>query len=309
MTRREPARDVAASVRQRLLNKARADGTDYNQLLIRYAIERLLYRLSVSPHRRAFVLKGAMLFAVWRGSPHRPTQDLDLLGFGERSGTRLVDLFRELCTLPVEHDGLRFDPASVAADEIRTTDEYGGIRVTLAASMGSAALRVQVDVGFGDAMTPAALDAEYPALLDGLPRATLRTYPRATVVAEKLEAIAKLGMLNSRLKDYYDLHYLAQAFEFDGPTLGAAIAATFARRGTPIPTGLPPGLTDAFAADAAKRRQWQAFRLRLGDRRSPESLMAVVDELAVFLGPPLAGAVTTASPTIWSPGGPWKPCQ
>ena len=304
-----PNRNVAASVRARLLNRAKAERADYNQLLTRYAIERLLYRLSASQHRATFVLKGAMLFAVWEGSPHRATRDVDFLGFGERSEARLAAVFRELCALEVPDDGLAFDPASVRAEEIRTTDEYGGIRVTFAALLGGARLQVQVDVGFGDAVTPAATDAAYPRLLGEFPEPVLRVYPRETVVAEKLEAIAKLGMLNTRLKDYYDLHHLSRTFAFDGTTLTAAIAATFARRGTPLPAELPVGLTPAFSGDAAKQTQWAAYRRRLGDSDAPATIAEVVDAVAAFVAPPLRAA-ERGEPfhLAWAPpAGPWGP--
>jgi predicted nucleotidyltransferase component of viral defense system len=301
-----PGPNVAASVRARLLNRAKAENTDYNQLLVRYAIERLLYRLSASAHRESFVLKGAMLFAVWEGSPHRPTRDVDFLGFGDRSVSRLVEVFQSLCDVNVEEDGLTFDPASVRADDIRTTDDYGGVRVTLTASMGGAVLRLQADVGFGDAVTPAAPEALYPRLLKEFPQPNLRIYPRETVVAEKLEAIAKLGMLNTRVKDYYDLHHLCETFEFEGASLVAAITATFDRRGTPLPEGLPVGLTPAFSQDRAKQTQWAAFRRRTGEQRTPESLADVTAAISSFLEQPLSAARGTGSfLKRWTPPGPW----
>jgi hypothetical protein len=297
-------RNVAASVRRRLLNQSKAAHADYNQILIRYVIERLLYRLSVSKHRESFVLKGAMLFAIWQGALHRPTRDVDLLGFGERSERRLVEVFRELCEVPVEDDGLVFDAESVRAEEIRTTDDYGGLRVKLTGRMGQAVLRVQVDVGFGDAVTPPAGDALYPRLLEELPQPNIRIYPRETVVAEKLEAIVKLGMLNTRFKDYFDLLYLSRTFDFGGVDLARAIAATFARRGTPIPPALPAlpaGLTRAFAQDGVKQTQWAAFRRRLGGLDSPESLAEVVAILVRFLESPLRAAGSTLDFAKW-----WK---
>ncbi len=302
-----PLRNVAVSVRQRLLNLSKSTAVDYNQLLVRYALERLLYRLAQSPHRDRFVLKGAMLFAVWQGSPHRPTQDLDLLGFGERSPEGLADVFRDLCGLAVADDGLVLDPATVRAEEIRTTDEYGGVRVRLTAALGAAVLRVQVDVGFGDAVTPGPHEAVYPTLL-GQPAPRLRVYPKETVVAEKLEAIAKLGMLNTRYKDYYDLHYLAGRFPFDGAELAGAIAATFSRRGTTISTTLPMGLTPAFAGDAARQTQWAAFRRRLALSTAPATLGEVVDAAAAFTGPPLLAAASGLPfRSAWLPPGPWSP--
>jgi len=300
MTRRNPA----ASVRQRLLNRSKKDGTDYNQLLIRYGIERLLYRLSRSPYRDRFVLKGAMLFAVWRGSLHRPTQDLDLLGFGDPSTTAISQVFRDLCALPVEEDGLVFDPESVSAGEIRAADEYGGIRVHLTGSLGGAVVRLQVDVGFGDVVIPAPVDAEYPVLL-GPPSPVLRIYPREAVVAEKLEVIVKLGMLNSRFKDYYDLSYLSRNFEFDGTELIKAIGATFRRRGTALPIAPPVGLTPTFAEDAAKQQQWTAFCRRLTGVVAPV-LAEIVAEVADFVLLPLTAAADgTPFPQIWEPRQHW----
>lgn len=298
-------RNIAASARQRLLNLSKTNGTDYNQLLIRYAIERFLYRLSLSVHRDAFILKGAMLFAVWEGSPHRPTQDLDLLGFGDRSLARLASVFREVCTTPVEDDGWTFDPATVGAEDIRTVAEYGGVRVRLTGTLGSAVVRVQTDVGFGDTVTPPATNASYPSLL-GLPAPQLRTYPRETVVAEKLEAIVKLGMLNTRCKDYYDLRHLARHFEFDGDMLVRAIAATFARRGTPLAAETPVGLTAAFAQDPAKHVQWSAFCRRLGEKNLP-GLSELVAEVETFVATPMhAAARFEPLPSTWAPPGPWK---
>ncbi|MDP9175716.1 MAG: nucleotidyl transferase AbiEii/AbiGii toxin family protein [Planctomycetota bacterium] len=293
---KNPPHNIAASVRQRLLNLSKASGVDYNQLLIRYAIERLLYRLSRSVHRDNFVLKGAMLFVIWEGSPHRPTQDVDLLGFGDRSPDRIASVFRELCETAVEDDGIIFAAKTVEAEEIRTTDEYGGVRVRFTASLGGAVIRVQADIGFGDAITPASPESNYPTLLPNQPAPHLRVYPRETVVAEKLEAIAKLGMLNTQFKDYYDLRYLAERFEFDGPVLIEAIAATFERRGTPLPPALPAGLGVAFATDPVKQTQWAAFR-----RRQPEQTLRdlpdVIAEIKNFIEPPLL-ATTRRQPFL-----------
>jgi hypothetical protein len=298
-------RNLAASARQRLLNLSKASGTDYNQLLIRYAIERFLYRLSLSTHRDAFILKGAMLFAVWEGSPHRPTQDLDLLGFGDRSLAHVTSVFREVCATPVEDDGWTFDPATVGAEDIRTVAEYGGVRVRFTGTLGGAVVRVQTDIGFGDAVTPPAATASYPSLL-GMPAPQLRTYPRETVVAEKLEAVVKLGMLNTRHKDYYDLRHLARHFEFDGGLLVRAITATFARRGTPLAAEIPVGMTVAFAQDPGKQTQWSAFCRRLGEKNLP-GLPEVIAEVEGFVAVPLhAAAQSEPLASTWVPPGPWK---
>jgi len=279
----------AASVHARLAQRRTKTGEDYNVLLVRFTLERLLYRLSVSKHREQFVLKGAMLFALWEPEMHRATRDLDLLGFGQSTPERLADIFRELCNLEVEADGVVFDPRSVVCEDIRAQDEYAGIRVKLRATVGKAVVPLQVDVGFGDALPVAPEEITFPVML-GMAAPKLRAYSRETVVAEKLEAIVKLGMLNSRFKDYFDLHYLAQKFPFEDALLAKSIAGTFARRGTAFPEGLPAGLTRMFGTDPAKIRGWQAFWRKAGPKAAAPTLEAVIQLLVEFLEPPLDAA-------------------
>lgn len=205
----EAGRDLAASVRARLLNRAKAEGSDFNGVLVRYALERLLYRLSRSAHADRFLLKGAMLFTLWYDMPHRPTRDVDLLGFGASDLESITQTFRDIASVAVE-DGIRFDPASVTAEEIRKEAGHAGARVFIAAELAGARLKTQVDIGFGDAVTPGPVQAVYPVLLDDFPAPTLQTYPVYTVIVEKLHAIALLGMTNSRLKDYLDLWVLLE---------------------------------------------------------------------------------------------------
>ena len=282
-------KNPAASIHARLAQRRTKTGEDYNVLLVRFTLERLLYRLSISRHREQFVLKGAMLFALWEPEMHRATRDLDLLGFGQSTPERLADIFRELCNLEVEADGVVFDPRSVACEDIRAQDEYAGIRVKLRATVGKAVVPLQVDVGFGDALPVAPEEITFPVML-GMAAPKLRAYSRETVVAEKLEAIVKLGMLNSRFKDYFDLHYLAQKFPFNGALLVKSIAGTFARRGTAFPAGLPAGLTPMFGADPAKVRGWQAFWRKTGPKAAAPTLEAVIQLLIEFLEPPLDAA-------------------
>lgn len=281
-------RNSAASIRARLKNHADATQQDFNQILTRYGLERLLYRLSVSPHAQSFLLKGALLFALWFDAPHRPTRDADFLGFGSDDPSAIAAMFREICAIEAD-DGMAFDPATVRAGEIRTTANYGGVRVELNATLDGARLALQVDIGFGDAVTPAAQEIEYPTLLAGMPAPHLRVYPRETVFAEKLEAIVQLGLPNSRMKDYFDLLVLARENAMDATVLVQAIAATFARRGTPLPATPPVGLTEVFGNDPAKQTQWKAF-LRKGRLAAPD-LGAVVAELAAFSQSPLSEAL------------------
>jgi predicted nucleotidyltransferase component of viral defense system len=282
-------KNLAASVLARLAQRRANTGEDFNVLLVRFVLERLLYRLSQSQHREQFVLKGAMLFALWEPTLHRVTRDLDLLGFGHPSVERLTEIFREFCRMKVEADGVDFDPDSVACEDIRAQDEYAGIRVKFRATIGKALVPLQVDVGFGDALPVPPEEVSFPVLLGmGIPK--VRAYSRETVVAEKLEALVELGMLNSRLKDYFDLHYLAQTFSFEGALLARAIAGTFERRGTPFPRELPVGLTPGFATDPAKNRSWSAFWRKTGLKNQPPPLESVVQDLVEFIGPPLGAA-------------------
>jgi predicted nucleotidyltransferase component of viral defense system len=299
--------NVAASVRQRLLNLSRKTGEDFHLLLTRYTIERHLYRLGGSEYAGRFVLKGAVLFALWTGRTHRPTRDLDLLGFGDNSEAALSEVFRALCDAPVEDDGLTFQADSVVVAPIREDQEYGGQRVRLAARLGSARVDLQIDVGFGDAITPAAQTVVYPTLLE-MPAPRLRAYPRETVVAEKLQAMVQLGMSNSRMKDFYDLHVLAREFSFDGRVLCKAIAATFARRQTAVPPATPVALTDSFSKDAAKQKQWIAFCKRSGLRDAAGTLDGLVGELVKFLVPPMTAVARGETFRLaWEPNGPWVP--
>ena len=288
-------RDRAASVRARLLNVAKATGTDFNLVLVRFALERLLFRLSTSAHSDRFVLKGALLFTLWYDLPHRATRDADLLGFGPSDTGSMAGAFRDIASVAAD-DGIVFDPASVRVGVIRKDAGYGGVRVTLNGKLANARCVAQVDVGFGDAVTPGPTDAVYPVLLDDLPAPRLRTYPVYTVVAEKLHAIVVLGMVNSRLKDYLDLVVIMEREALDEPTLALAIAATFQRRGTALPNAPPVGLSDEFALDPTRIALWQSLLKKNDIVHRP--LVDVVTVLRVALWPAVvqAGALQLSSP-------------
>lgn len=288
-------RDRAASVRARLLNVAKATGTDFNLVLVRFALERLLFRLSTSAHSDRFVLKGALLFTLWYDLPHRATRDADLLGFGPSDTGSMASVFRDIASVASDDD-IVFDPASVRAGVIRKDAGYGGVRVTLNGKLANARCVAQVDVGFGDAVTPGPTDAVYPVLLDDLPAPRLRTYPVYTVVAEKLHAIVVLGMVNSRLKDYLDLVVIMEREALDEPTLALAIAATFQRRGTALPNAPPVGLSDEFALDPTRIALWQSLLKKNDIVHRP--LVDVVTVLRVALWPAVvqAGALQLSSP-------------
>lgn len=267
----------AASIHARLLRGAGERREDFNLTLGRYAVERFLYRLSVSDAREQFVLKGALLFELWFEAPHRPTRDADFLGFGDPDAVALTKTMRAVCAIRAD-DGMAYDPETVKTIAIREEASYGGLRVKLRGRLGKADSAVQLDVGYGDAITPAACEVELPRLLDDQPATRLRAYPRETVVAEKLEAIVKLGMFNSRMKDYFDLHALRAENAIKERDLVRAIAATFHRRGTPILHVPPEGLTAEFAEDPQKKALWAGF-LRKNRLVSP-TLGVVIESLA-----------------------------
>lgn len=297
-------KNVAVSVRQRLLNHARETKSNFDEILRRFAIERLLFRLGRSKYRERFVLKGATLFTLWGGGPHRPTQDLDLLGYGANDFDELERVFREVVLLP-EDDGLVFLADTVKADRIREDQEYEGVRITLIAILAGARIPMQVDVGFGDAVYPSPLVEVLPTLLPmDAPR--LRAYPRETVIAEKLQAIVLLGEANTRLKDYYDLWFLATHYSFSGEVLATAICSTFERRRTALPTGTPSGLTPSFCELPGKKTQWQAFLRRAGLADLDLELAALIETLAGFSMPVLV-ALQDEQPftLVWTPAVGW----
>jgi Nucleotidyl transferase AbiEii toxin, Type IV TA system len=275
--------NLPASILARLLVLAKERGDDYSLLLNRFALERLLCRLSLSPHAERFLLKGALLFALWYDDPHRPTRDADLLGFGPDDAANLMATFRDIAAMALG-DGIVFDPETVRADTIREDNSYGGTRIHLMARIGSARCALQIDVGFGDAVTPAAEVTAYPTLLKDFAAPVLRVYPVYTVIAEKYQAMVVLGQANSRMKDFYDLAVIARRTDLDGNTLANAIAATFARRATALPAMRPLALTSAFSDDPGKLRQWQGFLNK--NKISTNSLPQVIELLERLLWPP-----------------------
>jgi predicted nucleotidyltransferase component of viral defense system len=288
---KKAVKNVGASIRDRLRNEAKRLGNDFNLILERYALERVLYRLSCSEYKPQFILKGGMLLSIWATDPYRSTRDADFLSYGEPTG--LAEIFRKICQIE-QHDGLTFDLSGEIHSTIKEDQEYEGIRLKFKAFLDSIEIGLQFDIGFGDHVTPEPEIVEYPVLLN-LPKPILHVYPKETVVAEKFEAMVKLGFLNSRMKDYDDLYYLSSNFSFDGEILAKAIKNTFARRKTEIPTTLPEGLSDKFAQDSAKLQQWKAFLNRKPLKAEKKALGEIIDALNLFLMPPTQAISTSPS--------------
>jgi predicted nucleotidyltransferase component of viral defense system len=299
----KPHTALQRSVQVRLVNHARKIGVDPNLILTRYAAERLLYRLSRSRYGERFVLKGAMLLLVWLGEMVRPTRDVDLLGFGDLSDAAIEATFAEVVTLEVETDGVTFDAASIAVAPIRAEDAYGGKRVTLMGHLGSARLKVQIDIGIGDAVYPEPRWLDYPSLLD-FPRPHLRAYRPETSIAEKLHAMVTLGSKNSRMRDFFDIRALAEHESFDGSELRQSIRTTFERRSVAI-SSTPLALTPAFAEVEGKCDQWNAFLRKNGLART--DFRDVIRDVSAFLVPAISGLASgRAFDRHWPPGGPWQ---
>ena len=300
-------RDTGHSAFQRLLSYARTKGEDFNLLLFRYGVERLLYRLSISSDADKFILKGASLFLVWKGQNYRVTRDADLLGSSPADIEYIASIFRDLCKAKTEDsDGIQFMSDTVRAVPIREEQTYGGIRVTLMGILHQARIPLQVDIGFGDVVTPEPERIEFPTLLDD-PPPQLLAYPRYTMVAEKLETMVRLGMANSRMKDFYDVWLMSRLFEFEGQTLCDAIRNTFRRRSTLLPSGLPTAFTEEFRKDAQKQMQWQAFVRKSKPEDVSGDLASVIIDLEAFLMP----AIETSEGgkpfcMLWPPNGPWN---
>lgn len=297
--------NVAASVRQRLTNVARSTSRPFQEVFQYFAMERFLYRLSQSSHADRFVLKGALMFNAWRAPTSRPTKDIDLLGHMENGVDALAEVMRDVCRQSVADDGLTFDPDSVQGMLIKEDADYEGVRVTFRGNLENSRIPMQIDIGFGDVMFPGPENTDYPTILE-YPPPRLRGYSRETAVAEKFEAMVKLGLLNSRMKDFFDIWLLSRQFDFDGAKLGTSIERTFSHRGTAI-VAQPTALTTAFSEDAAKVAQWTAFvrKSRLSD--APQDLAIVVSAIAAFLGPPASAiAAGQAFTDSWSAPGGWR---
>jgi predicted nucleotidyltransferase component of viral defense system len=299
--------NLPASVKQRLLNISRHKNIEFNVLLTKYALERLLYRISISPSRNRFVLKGALLFWAWEQDFHRTTWDADFLDLESPSQERLSSAFQTVCKIETKADGLHFLPESVQAEEIRGRAAFRGIRISLTGMLGKAKIPLQIDVGYGDALVPPAKFIRFPVLLN-FPAPRLKACARETMIAEKFHAAVDLGMRNSRMKDYFDIFYLSQQYNFKGKDLSRAITATFQRQKTQIPSKPPLGLTPEFYSNPAKMIQWRSFLRQASISMADVNFDGVVSIVREFIMPAASAAANGESfNNFWPAGGPWRP--
>ena len=298
-------KNVAASVRAKLANNARATGRPFQEVLQYYGLERFLYRLAQSQHRDRFLLKGALMLRVWEAPASRPTRDIDLLGYVDNEIGTVTRIMREVCAIPVQDDGLLYDPSTIVGARIKGNADYEGVRIKFAGTLGAARIPMQIDIGFGDVVYPAAEERAYPTLLE-FPAPLVRTYPRETVVAEKFHAMVHLGNLNSRMKDFFDIWLLARSYDFVGADLAKAVQETFRNRDTSVETD-PVALTPAFTRQETVRKQWTGFLKRSNLSVGPATLDEIREPLRAFLLP-VAGALAAKKPftALWKAPGPWQ---
>ena len=296
-------KNLAHSVNARLKNLAIKERVSFEYILLRYALERFLFRLGRSSHAERFVLKGASVFSVWMGPIFRVTRDADLYCSGNSTPEFLLQCFREICQQNVQPDGIVFDLDSMKTSEIKKDQEYQGTRIVFSARIDQARVILQFDIGFGDSIFPAAEFSEYPVLLES-EKPKIKTYPRYTVIAEKFEAMVTLGMKNSRLKDFFDIWLLSECFDFEFDVLRQAVERTFMRRETILPNRLPIALTEEFIADSMKQAQWKAFLRKVNPARRPDSLDAAARRITELVLPLLAG--TNIRFTNWRAGQGWQ---
>jgi len=298
-------RNIAASVHHRLLNKSKEAARPFNELFQYYAIERFLYRLSRSSYSERFVLKGALMLMVWKVPTFRSTMDIDMLGKMQNSTDAIIAMVREVCLQEVEPDGIVFDPNSVRGQVITEEADYEGVRLHFRGSLDNARITIQLDVGFGDIVIPSPELMPYPTILD-LPEPQIRGYSKESMIAEKFEAMVRRGIMNSRMKDFWDIRLLARQFDFDGKTLAAVLTETFSARHTAIPLD-PVAFTEAFIQDKTKQTQWKAFLRKNRLVGDPDNFEEAVTAVSLFLKPVIDCLVNSkAVPVVWTAPGPWQ---
>lgn len=298
-------RNIAASVHQRILNKSRESARPFNDLLQYYAIERFLYRLSRSSYAGKFILKGALMLMVWEVRAFRSTMDIDMLGKMKNSTDAIIAMVRDVCLQEVEPDGIVFDPNSIRGQMITEDADYEGVRINFRGSLDTARISIQLDVGFGDIVIPSPELMAYPTILD-LPAPQIRGYSKESTIAEKFEAMVRRGIMNSHMKDFWDIRLLSRRFDFDGQTLAAAITETFTARHTVIPSD-PVAFTEAFIQDEAKQSQWKAFLRKNRMTDAQDTFEEAVNAVSLFLKPVVDGLVNSKSvPATWKAPGPWR---
>lgn len=299
-------RNIAASIRAKLENKGKETNRPFAEVLQYYSMERFLYRLTQSEYANHFILKGALLFTAWGVAQRRTTLDIDFLSKTNDDSGKLEEAFRKICQVQVPEDGLFFDPSTVHGEKIKENADYEGLRIRFKGFLERAKIPMQIDVAFGDAIYPKPLLIQYPTILD-LPKPSLKGYTFDSVVAEKFEAMIKLGDINSRMKDFYDVWLLSRKLDFDGESLCEAVRRTFARRKTELPPNTPLFSKDIYDQRSDRQTLWKAFLRKNQNEDAPETLNETVPSIENFLVDPIQAIYAQRDFTLkWIAPGPWK---
>lgn len=297
---------LEASVRARLQNIARQSGRPFAEVLQHYGIERFLYRVSKSEYTSKFVLKGALLFTAWQIPERRITLDIDLSARMDNHVENIEKTIRTVCGLRIDPDGIVFDAETVKGAKIKENADYEGVRVKFLGFLERSRIPMQIDVGFGDTIYPKSRVIDYPVILD-FPKPHLKGYPQESVISEKFEAMVKLGSLNSRMKDFYDVWLMMRQFDFNGTDLSEALKRTFNNRNTDLPADKPLFAEEIYDEGSDRQTLWKAF-LRKGDiKHSPAKLALIARDIETFLTEPITSLNKGLDfKKTWKAAGYWK---
>lgn len=299
-------KNIPASVRARLKNKAEETNRPFSEILQYYGMERFLYRFSQSQYADKFILKGALMFTVWQVPERRTTLDIDFSARFDKQIASIEKVIRDVCKVPVVSDGLTFDPETVKGQKIKEDTDYGGVRVRFRGFLERTRIVMQIDVGFGDVIYPKPKTINYPVILD-LPQPHLKGYTVESVVSEKFETMVKLGLLNSRMKDFYDIWLMLRRFDFNGAKLTEALKRTFSHRKTPFPEDKTLFAEEIYDEKSDRQILWKAFLKRGDIKHAPEKLRTTARDIEKFLIKPFDAIKKEQEfNEEWKAPGPWK---
>ena len=299
-------KNIEASVKARLQNRAKEEERPFSEVLQYYGMERFLYRVSQSKYTDKFILKGALMFMVWHVPERRTTLDIDFLVQYDNKITSIEKMIKDICKSNVVSDGLIFDSKNVKGQRIKEDADYEGVRVKFVGLLERSRIPMQIDIGFGDSVYPKPKIIEYPVILD-FPKPKLKGYPAESVVSEKFEAMVKLGLLNSRMKDFYDIWLMMHQFNFDGLRLVEALKRTFKQRKISLPQRKPLFAEEIYDEESDRQTLWKAFLKKIDIKHAPEKLNTTAKEIERFLVKPLVALSKNEKFNgEWKALGPWR---
>jgi len=298
-------KNIQASISARLQNKARETNRPFSEILQYYGMERFLYRVSRSKYADRVILKGALMFTVWQVPERRTTLDIDFSAHYDNQITALEKMIKDICRISVSQDGLIFDPQTVKGHRIREEADYEGVRIKFTGFLECSRIPMQIDVAFGDIIYPKPKVIDYPVILD-FPKPHLKGYPTESVISEKFETMVKLGLLNSRMKDFYDIWLMMRRFDFDGLKLSEALKRTFTHRKTLLPKDRPLFAEEIYDDKSDRQMLWSAFLRKGNIKHAREKLSTTARDIEEFLDKPLNAIKKKQKfDKKWRASGPW----